>query len=75
LSKKNLFEVEDFRIVSVSPKKGAPKVILAQVTYGKVGSGSPVNLITERFIYRVRTNDYIGGQVWECEVLEVVTRT
>lgn len=75
LSKKNLFDYKlDFEIKSGLPKKGSPVLLEVKVQYGKVGSGSPVNLITEKHIYRVITGDYIGGQVWECKVVETVKR-
>lgn len=72
---KNLYEIKsDFQIVGGLPKKGKPKLLDVKVQYGKVGSGSLANLVTDAYIYRVRTGDYIGGQVWECDVLETVKR-
>jgi hypothetical protein len=70
---KNIFDT-DFEIIDGLPKKGKPKLLNVKITYGKVGSGTLTNLITDKHIYRVKTGDYIGGQVWECEVLETVNR-
>lgn len=73
---KNLFhDKDDFTITSGLPKKGLPTLLEVKITYGKVGSGSLANLVTAAYIYRIRTESYIGGQIWECNVLETVKRT
>lgn len=72
MSKTLYEEKEQFRIVSVTPKKGNPKTLEAWILYGKVGSGSPVTLTTKTHSYKVVTCDYMGGQIWECTIVEVI---
>ncbi len=72
MSKTLYEEKEQFKIVSILPKKGNPSVFNAWILYGKVGSGSPVTLITDTHSFQIVTGDYIGGQVWECTVVNVI---